>query len=282
MEPNAASCDQFDAAGLVGVVLAAGIGARLAPLSRLRPKALCPVGNRALVDLALDRLMPLVGACAVNAHHQAEQLCFHMENQWGKSVKVSEERSEALGTAGAIANLRDWIDGRGVVVLNADGWSPASIRPLLEGWDRDTLRVLISRSHEFGPKSQVVASTIPWWAVKQLEVRPTGLYEVLWKNALGSGDLEVIHQDGPFIDCGTPQDYLEANLFAATANGGTVVHPNAQVDNGVNVAGSVIGAGARIHSDVVDSVVWPDQIVDFGEELIRSIRAGTSVTVGPL
>ena len=47
---------------LVGVVLAAGEGRRLRPLTDLRPKPLCPVGNRALLDLALERVRPVVGA----------------------------------------------------------------------------------------------------------------------------------------------------------------------------------------------------------------------------
>ena len=46
--------------GIVGVVLAAGRGTRLRPLTRLRPKALCPVGNVPLVDLALERVRPAV------------------------------------------------------------------------------------------------------------------------------------------------------------------------------------------------------------------------------
>ena len=59
-----------------GVVLAAGAGTRLRPLTDLRPKALCPVGGRPLVDLALDRLAAEVGGLgpqwlAVNAHHHA-------------------------------------------------------------------------------------------------------------------------------------------------------------------------------------------------------------------
>ncbi|HLF41375.1 MAG TPA: sugar phosphate nucleotidyltransferase, partial [Acidimicrobiia bacterium] len=49
-----------------GVVLAAGLGTRLRPLTDLRPKALCPVGNVALVDLALARLDGLCPDVAVN------------------------------------------------------------------------------------------------------------------------------------------------------------------------------------------------------------------------
>src|SRR4051794_33652278 len=101
---------------IAGVVLAAGAGTRLAPLTRLRPKALCPVGNRPLVDLALDRLglAGLAGeeAVAVNAHHRQGQLVDHIAGRAHPSV----ERPVALGTAGALGALREWADRRALLV----------------------------------------------------------------------------------------------------------------------------------------------------------------------
>ncbi|OWY62614.1 hypothetical protein B7486_57495, partial [cyanobacterium TDX16] len=58
-------------ADLAGLVLAAGAGQRLRPLTRLRPKPLCPVAHVPLVDLGLDRVAPHVGEVAVNVHHGA-------------------------------------------------------------------------------------------------------------------------------------------------------------------------------------------------------------------
>ena len=85
-----------------GVVLAAGAGTRLRPLTDLRPKALCPVGGRPLLDLALDRLEPHTGTgprhLAVNAHHHAEQVVDHV----GRRAHLSLEQPEPLGTAGAL------------------------------------------------------------------------------------------------------------------------------------------------------------------------------------
>jgi NDP-sugar pyrophosphorylase family protein len=108
------------------------------------------------------------------------------------------------------------------------------------------------------------------------------LYEVVWREAFARGKLELVTPNVPFIDCGTPLDYLEANLAAAVIHGSAIVGPRAVIEDGVDISGSVIGAGARIDADVVDSVVWPNQSVVRGARLIRSIRAGTSVTVGPL
>jgi len=282
MEPVAASAPSISRADLVGVVLAAGAGTRLDPLTQLLPKALCPVGNRALVDLALDRIGPLAGSLAVNAHHHGERLRSHLREQWSEAVTVSLERDEPLGTAGGIGRLRPWIDGRGVVVVNADGWTPTPLDALLEGWDGQTVRVMVGGGSTFGPSAKIVASALPWRIVERLDDSPAGLYERVWREESARGDLEVVSHDGVFIDCGTPLDYLRANFEAAALAGGSLVAEGAQIDASATVTSSVIGAGVRVFGDVEASVVWPGQVVEPGERLIRSIRAGTSVTVGPL
>ncbi|MCX6511008.1 MAG: sugar phosphate nucleotidyltransferase [Actinobacteria bacterium] len=282
MEPVAAPAPSISRADLVGVALAAGAGTRLDPLTQLLPKALCPVGNRALVDLALDRIGPLVGSLAVNAHHGSERLQSHIGEQWSEAVTVSLERDEPLGTAGGIGRLRPWIDGRGVVVVNADGWTPTPLDALLEGWDGQTVRVMVNGGSTFGPSAKVVASTLPWRIVERLDDSPAGLYERVWRDEFERGELEVVSHNGVFIDCGTPLDYLRANLETVVLAGASVVADGAEISASATVTSSVIGAGARVFGDVEASVVWPGQVVESGERLIRSIRAGTSVTVGPL
>src|SRR3954471_155012 len=103
---------------LAGIVLAAGAGTRLRPLTELRPKALCPVNNVPLVDLALARVAAATADMAVNAHHGRATLQTHI----GDRAHLSIEEPEALGTAGALGQLRDWIDRRPVLVTNADAW----------------------------------------------------------------------------------------------------------------------------------------------------------------
>jgi NDP-sugar pyrophosphorylase family protein len=104
------------------VVLAAGEGRRLRPLTERRPKALCPVGNVALLDLALNRVravgMAGPATVAVNASYLAEQVVAHV----GARAHMSVEPDLPLGTSGALGKLRDWIAGRGVLVANADAY----------------------------------------------------------------------------------------------------------------------------------------------------------------
>ena len=96
--------------GLAALVLAAGAGKRLRPLTLLRPKPLCPVAATTPLDLALDRVTPYVppGSTAVNAHHLADQIVAHV----GDRAHVSVEAPVALGTAGAVGALRGWLGAR--------------------------------------------------------------------------------------------------------------------------------------------------------------------------
>jgi NDP-sugar pyrophosphorylase family protein len=242
---------------LAGVVLAAGAGSRLAPLTRLRPKALCPVGARPLVDHAIDRLAPLVGEVAVNVHHGRGQMLDHLA---GRAVEVSLEDAVALGTAGALGQLRPWIDGRAVLLTNADAWLPADLSVLIDGWDGERMRLLaveVGPAGDFGTRRYCGATLLPWAAVEGLAAEPSGLYEVRWREAWAAGTLDLVRWDGPFVDCGTPADYLAANLLAS---GGS----------------SVVGAGASVDpsAELVRSVVWPGATVAPGERLVDAVRAG--------
>jgi MurNAc alpha-1-phosphate uridylyltransferase len=244
-------------AALASVVLAAGAGTRLRPLTWLRPKALCPVDNVPLVDLAVDRMRRVAGAeaVAVNVHHDREAMEAHLAGR----VHLSVEEREALGTAGALGNLRGWIDGRPTVVVNVDAWSEADVAELVAGWDGERVRLLIA-GDDFGPQARVVGCLMPWTDVATLEPRPSGLYEECWRPAWEAGRLDVVRYAGPFVDCGTPAGYLAANL---AASGGV----------------SVVGAGAEVEGVLEGSVVWPGVRVHRHEVLRDAVRAAEHVTV---
>jgi len=242
-------------------VLAAGAGTRLAPLTALRPKALCPVGNVPLVDLAVARAERLTDAVAVNVHHGRVAMERHLAGR----VHLSIEAEEALGTAGALGFLRDWIDGRAALVTNADAcYAPDGLDALVAGWDGDRVRLLVvddeRSTNGFGPGSRVVGALHPWADVRTLSPEPAGLYERSWRRHREAGDLDVVWHRGPFVDCGTPAAYLQANLMASEG-------------------ASVVGAGASVEGTLVRSVVWPGAVVRTGEVLVDAIRPNDRITV---
>src|SRR5688500_8105563 len=108
---------------VAGVVLAAGPGDRLCPLTWVRPTVLCPVAGVPLLDRNLERMAQVVApdAIAVNVHHHREQLESHLAGRHAP-VQVSVEEERPLGTAGAIGRLRDWLGGRAVLAVNGDAW----------------------------------------------------------------------------------------------------------------------------------------------------------------
>jgi N-acetyl-alpha-D-muramate 1-phosphate uridylyltransferase len=239
------------------VVLAAGEGARLQPLTRVLPKPLCPVGGVPLIDHALDRAGSATAAVAVNLHHAREAIEAHLDGR----AHVSVEEPSALGTAGALGQLRPWIDGRATLVINGDTWCPGSLEAFVVEADGSRVRLAVASPDErLVPASHVAAALMPWSEVAQLPAAPSGLYEASWRRLAAAGEIDVVRWDGPCLDCGTPARYLAANL--AASGGASVVEP-----------------GARVDGQVVRSVIWAGAGVRRGERLVDAVRAADDVTV---
>lgn len=284
------------------VVLAAGEGRRLRPLTELRPKALCPVGNVPLLDRALSLVEDAGFAgpdrLAVNACWLADQVLSHVDGR----ATVSVEPDEPLGTAGGIGRLRDWIDGRAVLVGNADAYlaspvgfgarsvsslaspprDPAGtaaygISALLHGWSGDSVRILgvPGDEPEFGAHRFAGFSLLPPGCVARLRAEPSDLVREVWRPAEREGELEVIEYPGLYLDTGTPARYLAANLHAA--GGRALVAPGAAVTGELN--GAVVGTGATVRGRLTRSVVWDGGYVAEDEHLVEAIRVGRDLTV---
>jgi mannose-1-phosphate guanylyltransferase/MurNAc alpha-1-phosphate uridylyltransferase len=266
------------------VILAAGEGRRLRPLTERMPKALCPVGNVALLDHALRRVAGLgLTDVAVNASYLADQVVAHV----GGRAHLSVEPDGPLGTAGGLGNLRDWIAGRGVLVGNADAYladphrEPGKdIAAMLDGWSGDTVRmltlpVLPGDTGGFSGRRFAGFSLLPWRCVRDLKPEPSDLVRLVWRPAEAAGDLELVGYDGVYIDTGTPGDYLRANLHAAGDAG--LIDPSATVTG--TARASVVGADAVVAGRVTRCVIWPGARVAAGESLTDAVRAGDDLTV---
>jgi MurNAc alpha-1-phosphate uridylyltransferase len=140
------------------IVLAAGLGTRMRPLTNDRPKALVEVGGRALIDHMLDRLADAgVQHAVVNVHAFADALIDHLARWTGPlSLAISDERShpEPLETGGGIRFARDLAGDAPILVANIDSvWvedhePPAgAIAALCRDFDPDrlTARLMLAR-----------------------------------------------------------------------------------------------------------------------------------------
>jgi NDP-sugar pyrophosphorylase family protein len=263
------------------VILAAGEGQRLRPLTARVPKALCPVANVPLLDHALARVARLGFAdpatVAVNASYLGDQVVAHV----GGRAHVSAE-DHPLGTSGGVGKLRTWIDGRGALVGNADAYlagTGADPVALLDGWDGDTVRLFgqpaPGEPYGFAGHRFAGFSLLPWRYVRDLTPDPAELVRTVWRPAEAEGALEVVTFTGTYLDTGTPRDYLAANLHAA--GDGDLIAAGARVTGPVERA--VVGAGAVVEGALTRAVVWPGGYVGRHEHVVDAIRAGADLTV---
>jgi len=104
------------------MILAAGLGTRLRPLSLNKPKALVPVGNRPVIDMVINFLKENnVSEIIINAHHHHQQIVKHLAGgrPYGINIQVRVE-PEILGTGGGIKNTEDFWDTDPFIAINSD------------------------------------------------------------------------------------------------------------------------------------------------------------------
>jgi NDP-sugar pyrophosphorylase family protein len=259
---------------VASIILCAGEGRRLRPVTERLPKALCTVANTSLVRWALDSPLADGLRCAVNAHHHADQVAAHVA---GLGVHVNVEQPEALGTAGAVAALAPWLDGAHALVHNADAWVPEPPDDFVTGWDGERPRLLVRRTAgaaDFGPFRFVGISLLAAADVVRLRPEPSGLYEVVWGAAWERGALDLVEHHGTAFDVGTPERLLAANLEAG--GGRSFVHPTADVRAALRASVALPGAVVPEGADADHCVLGPGELrvrCD-PDEVARAVAAG--------
>jgi len=126
------------------MVLAAGLGTRMKPLTDDRPKALVTVNGRALVDHVLDRLVAAgVKRAVVNVHAFADMLEAHVRRRTDIEIVISDERPLLMETGGGIRQARPLLGDDPIVVCNIDSvWEEphgSAIARLAAGYDRSRM-----------------------------------------------------------------------------------------------------------------------------------------------
>ena len=141
------------------MVLAAGLGTRMRPLTNDRPKALVEVGGKALVDHLIDRLEAQgVERIVVNVHAFADQLEAHLQRRrGGAEILISDERQALLETGGGVKHARGLLGEDPVWVANSDYlWiedGQPGLRAVAEAWDAqrmDSCLVVIPKARTLG------------------------------------------------------------------------------------------------------------------------------------
>lgn len=122
------------------LVLAAGLGTRMRPLTSDRPKALVTVAGRTLIDHVLDRLVQAgVQRAVVNVHAFADMLEAHVKRRRDLEIVISDERSRLMETGGGLKQARALLGDEPIVISNIDSvWDEpggSAIARLARGFD---------------------------------------------------------------------------------------------------------------------------------------------------
>jgi MurNAc alpha-1-phosphate uridylyltransferase len=134
------------------MILAAGLGLRMRPLTDHRPKPLIEVAGKPLIDYGMDKLREAgVQKTVVNGHYRAEQILLWSKQQHAPEVIFSNEQAEILDTGGGIAKALPLLGQKPFFVLNSDSfWIEGKVPALnrLRGaWNDATMDCLLLLCH---------------------------------------------------------------------------------------------------------------------------------------
>lgn len=303
---------------LRALVLAAGRGERLRPLTAALPKPLLPVAGRPLLAWTLERLRAAgCEAVAINLHHLGSQIRDRFgEHFRGMPLTYSEE-SDLLGTAGALPPLRPFLEQADrVLVVNGDSLCRWPIESLLAAQSKrkPAATLLVHRKADprafgggvaleddeitaFRPGSLAHASArrhLVFAGAQVLEPEllaripegPGDLVTVLYEPLLAAGaPLATVVTERLWHDLGTPQRYLDGVLdwtFRGSNQASRIVK-GAEVAPGARLRRTIVEGGAVIEaeSDLRGCVVMPGAKIGKGAQLIRClVGPGATIAAG--
>lgn len=130
------------------MVLAAGLGSRMRPITDRLPKPLVPVAGRTLIDRALDALAAAgVGTAVVNIHHHADLMERHLSLRDKPRIVLSDERGRLLDSAGGVIKALPHLGAGPFFILNADTFwldeGMPNLRRLALAWDGAAMDILL-------------------------------------------------------------------------------------------------------------------------------------------
>ncbi len=130
------------------IVLAAGLGKRMLPITATMPKPLVKVAGQTLIDFALDRLHEAgMETVVVNVHHFADMLEAHLRTRERPRIVVSDERGALLETGGGVKKALPLLGDEPFVTFNSDSmWVEGpepNLKRLVAAWDPDRMDILM-------------------------------------------------------------------------------------------------------------------------------------------
>lgn len=291
--------------GVRAVVLAAGLGTRLRPLTEFEPKPLLPVGGRPLIAHTLAQLESAgCEAVALNLHHLGDRIRGRMGSEFGKMPLTYSDEPVLMGTLGALAPLRSfWKDAEVLVVINGDTLCRFPVKRLIRkhlklgaratllltsrarveeygggvGVDAEGRLISFRPGRAFGEvrKRRVFAGAhaLSPQLIDDMPSRPLNFVPDLYVPMLEDGrTIQTVETRTRWFESGTPELYLRS------VRGFTRGRWRPRL-----LQRSWIGAGAAVSDEakVSKAVVEADVVVEKGASVSRSLLLpGARVTEG--
>ena len=138
------------------MVLAAGLGTRLRPITNTMPKPLVEIAGKPMIDYVLDLLVEAgVSTAAVNVHHFADQMEGHLRRRSAPEIVISDERDQLMNSGGGLAKGLKLLPEGPVLVMNADlFWvgepkgKPSNLTRLAAAFDAEHMDMLLLCVHD--------------------------------------------------------------------------------------------------------------------------------------
>jgi len=284
------------------MILAAGEGTRLKPLTEIYPKALIPVANKPVLERLITFLISHgVEEIIVNAHHHYQKMVDYLkgDNKFGARVEVRVEK-KILGTGGGIKNTQDFWDQAPFIVINGDILTNIDLKKAYDyHLKRKNLVTLVV--HDFPVHNKImVDDDMNILAIKRgtnvsgalaftgIQVMSPAVLELMPENqnySIISCYKKIIDQAMPirgyrvtghsWIDIGTISDYLRANHHLVSEYK-IAVESECHIDPDATLAEwAVLGKRCAVRKGalVERSVLWSDVIVREGVRVVDSVVA---------
>lgn len=230
------------------MILAAGLGSRLRPITDRTPKPLVKVAGRALIDYCFE-LLEVAGIhhVVVNKHHLAQQLSAYVEAVPGFDISVSDETEALLETGGGVRKAFPFLGSAPFFVLNSDvivrDNGPSSIRKMHARWQPEEMDILLllhpvetavgyagsgdfhmEKSGMLIRRTQGEAAPFLFTGVQLINPQlfdgmPEGAFSLnlLYDKAAATGRLYGVTHEGQWLHVGTPDALAEASRIIERA-----------------------------------------------------------------
>jgi mannose-1-phosphate guanylyltransferase len=281
------------------MILAAGLGTRLRPLTSRKPKALVPVANRPVIDRVAEYLKGHnINEIVVNTHHHSGQMIRHLNGGKKLGVRIDvREETKILGTGGGIKNVSDFWDDAPFVVINGDILTDIDLGKAYDvHCENQNLATLVL--HDCMPFNQIkvdeernitnIASKahpggLAFTGIHIMEPEllthiPKGIFSNIidcYRKliTLGRPIRAYMSEQHSWRDIGTIGSYLLANKEALKGDP-VRLGPNCRIHSSAKVNDwAVIGKGCRLEKgvEITRSVLWEGVVVKKGAKVIDSI-----------